>query len=69
MPLTAYDPDTGRIILPGSAAHNARCADCARLVAHSEGRLKCDAFWTPSPATDINPTWAACSVWQPRKDI
>lgn len=52
-----------------AAAHNARCADCARLVAHSEGRLKCDAFWTPSPATDINPTWAACSVWQPRKDI
>jgi len=54
--------------LPGHTNRTLACRDCARLLAHDAGRLKCDANWTPSTTTDIDPSWAACSVWLPNRE-
>lgn len=54
--------------LPAHSNRGLACRDCARILEHSGGRLKCDAYWTPSTSTDINPAWAACSVWRPKRE-
>lgn len=54
--------------LPAHHNRSVACWQCARLVQHGQSRLKCDANWTPTTATDINPDWAACSVWLPHRE-
>ena len=54
--------------LPAHTNRALACRDCARILTHGKGRLKCDAYWTPSTSTDIDPAWAACSVWQPARE-
>lgn len=53
--------------LPAHTNRALACRDCARILTHDKGRLKCDAYWTPNTSTDINPAWAACSVWRPAR--